>query len=635
MVPSGRTTQPSSSFVGREDERAWIRQCLGSGPARWVHFSAPGGWGKTALLHQLAKEHDAQWLDAASARSGLAALEAGSLALIDDYSPARLGSDGIQRMLAEVPSSALLVTAARSSSADRRALTPRSDLLSWRELAGLSASSTRELLANYGLDAELEPLLHLSGGHPRSLVEYATARHEKWLTSSEEFCLDFPEFTPVFLREHPRALALLGLSRVLRSDVIDHVLGPSAAEGARRWLDEHAFVRSMPGGWVASSLYRDEILRRVGLMNPSLVAEVRALALDWYADAIDRGGTYASRLGLATDWPDFLRGHEADIETFDGLHDPNLVWRNATEADRPLISRAVGASMGPRSADSVCQLIGLPHAKTLLLVDDAGDALSLFQTVDGNAVGPSQDACLEHLRARDVLANSCVVRAWLPLVPDPHPSVMPTTVARSAAEAFARPRLDRYLIIAQASADGARDWVARNYLVHFEDLGFTLDNRRFEVIGYDFREKSAGEHMREAAQRLLQLATASQRGTVGLAETRESVSLHDVRDALLAFGDDSRLGRCALSQHVAQGEPPARAAERVRALIRRACDDLRDEDARALIEKAYFERTQKQRALADDLGMSYSTFRRHLSRAVENLTLLVDAQDQTGCRDGL
>lgn len=632
---SGRRLQePSASFFGREEERGLVRDHLAQGDStRWLHFSAPGGWGKTALLHRLANEHACHWVE--STASSLSIEDLGeataSLVLIDDYSPARLSPAALHQFLAEIPTGVLLVSAGRNSSTDRGGGTTHPGVLSWRELGGLSTSSTRALLTSYGLEADLSFLLKASGGHPRSLVEHAVARRDRWLASAEGFCLDFPEFAPAFLKERPAALALLALSRVLRSELIDHVLG-SDSSADESWLREQLFVRSVPGGLIASGLYSDEILRRIGLTNPSLVAEVRSRALDWYANAIDRGGTYASRIGLATDWPYFLRGHEADLETFDGLHDPRFSWRIATNADRPLISDVVGASIGPDSAESVCRLIGLPFAQTLLLVDEQGTALSLFQTVDGDAMGPSHDACLEQLRAAGVLAKSCVVRAWLPLVPDPHPSVVATTVARSAAEAFARPGLDRYLIIVPSSDGGeAKSWVAKGYLVHFGELAITMDDQRFEVIGYDFRERSPGDHMRAAAERLLQRATSSQLAVRRVDTNEPLVSTSDVRDALLAFSDDSRLGRCALSHHFAKGESPAFAAERIRTVIRAACDDLRDEDARNLVEKAYFERTQKQRAVADELGMSYSTFRRHLSRAVQNLTLLIDARCD-GCR---
>ena len=93
-------------------------------------------------------------------------------------------------------------------------------------------------------------------------------------------------------------------------------------------------------------------------------------------------------------------------------------------------------------------------------------------------------------------------------------------------------------------------------------------------------------------------------------------------EALRWFRHDQRLSEVRLGAALRDLTSVER-AERVRALLLEAHRQMRptgrSPEPAELITRAYFERSQKQLAIAADLGLSLGTFRRRLREAVELL----------------
>ena len=68
------------------------------------------------------------------------------------------------------------------------------------------------------------------------------------------------------------------------------------------------------------------------------------------------------------------------------------------------------------------------------------------------------------------------------------------------------------------------------------------------------------------------------------------------------------------------GEPGGASAERLRATIEVAIGCLGDQPLEAVLRRTFVRGAPTQEAAADVLGLPFSTYRRHLAKAVEQLT---------------
>ncbi|MEM9694127.1 MAG: hypothetical protein AAGA56_16380 [Myxococcota bacterium] len=374
-----------------------------------------------------------------------------------------------------------------------------------------------------------------------------------------------------------------------------------------------------PEGFTIHALYRDSTLARLAELASPVLERLRQRGLEHLAQSLERSTDYHERINLARAWPFLLRPGQ-DLPGLESLGQSSAYWDVLAPSDMPRL-RAQSESRGrPRANIEAHHRSVRPHDASILR-DRRGVAIGTIQWVTGDEVAPEEwavDPCLARLQAEGRLAGSCIARHLDVLVEDRDAApVLAEIIARSAAEALGRPGIARYLV-ALDDRDVADSYAARNLWSRFSSLDFRVKEYEYWVAGYEFTARSAADWVRASIY-------PKPTDPLRLVSAAPSPRLSDhVRQALRDFHDDVRLASNPLGAH---HEGVASAAA-VRSLLRRAWDQLPADSpapcSRELIQSSYFERHGKQRAIAGDFGLAYSTYRRHLKRAVENLTLHVE-----------
>src|SRR3954470_2732155 len=107
-----------------------------------------------------------------------------------------------------------------------------------------------------------------------------------------------------------------------------------------------------------------------------------------------------------------------------------------------------------------------------------------------------------------------------------------------------------------------------------------------------------------------------------------------IRDALRSYVQTDLLAGNALleAQVVARGTPGTATPQALKALLAETAESLfaggRDQKVYRVLQLTYFDPAPKQEAAAERLGLSFSTYRRHLAAGVERLTEWLWQQEQ-------
>jgi len=159
---------------------------------------------------------------------------------------------------------------------------------------------------------------------------------------------------------------------------------------------------------------------------------------------------------------------------------------------------------------------------------------------------------------------------------------------------------------------------------HQPALDFKLDGRRFGVFGRDFLTESSRDFFCRYFAWMVELWTADARSPVpggqGPAELARGEVERIVRDALRLCDRPDLLGATELGRLRSVGAVDGAAMRDV--LLeecRRLFSSPRDAVLLEVIERSYFHPALKQEALAAELRISYSTYRRNLARATARL----------------
>lgn len=290
------------SFVGREAELEEVELlCRGEGP-QLLHFHAPGGFGKTTLLREIARrrrdETAVAFIDAGAVAPDVAALqqaferavesvragEAGrsSLLLLDSFHQHRaLEHEYASSLLPSLPSTTYVVSAGRLPLSPAFTVDPGwSSLLRQCVLEPLDLASARALLERRGVSPEQsEHLARRAAGHPLSLACLSLDEHLRPLREPGPLCL--PELSIGFLQEHADVLGALAAMPTLKRAFLSEVVGADELDGSETWLATLPFVRAVEDGLEVHTLYREPILRGLGRVAHDRLERTRQLAAEW------------------------------------------------------------------------------------------------------------------------------------------------------------------------------------------------------------------------------------------------------------------------------------------------------------------------------------------------------------------
>ncbi|WP_433383467.1 ATP-binding protein [Actinoplanes sp. CA-142083] len=283
------------SFVGRESELATFGELLGTGGVLFLY--GPGGIGKSSTLHQFQRRarSSGRTIDALDGReidpspeAFRSALGPASVLLIDGYEHLATLDDWLRREF--LPSRAetdVVVLAGRTAPAAAWRTDPGwRSLTTIRRLDPLGPGESVELLARAGVPVPLrESLVELGRGHPLAMALLADAA----LTGTVPRSLaDVPELITELLeclvREpptdaHATGLATCATAWLTTEDLLRDTVGPDAP-AVWEWLCRRPFITCGPRGLRPHELARDVLDASFERRSPDRYRELHRIIHD-------------------------------------------------------------------------------------------------------------------------------------------------------------------------------------------------------------------------------------------------------------------------------------------------------------------------------------------------------------------
>ena len=634
-------------FVGRQQELARLEAFLETTTPKHAHIWGPGGCGKTALLQQLrslAARQNARirWLDGAlidPAPAEIRALQGAaepSVILVDSFEKlAPIHQWFRQEFLTELPPETRGVTAGRQP------LPPEHWQLTSIELGDLTDAACRELLRLRGVPAHRHTsLIAATHGYPLALdlaamlddagADNATGELDPLV---ERLLEDVPS------ELHRRALWAASLVLVTTKELLEAMVWPEPPpvhelDSVYGWLASRSFMSRAPVGLQPHPLVRDILEARARASAPDDVARMigaaRSVLIEEFlaADAKTRETTNFALVHLHRNEP----GATLAVGTCQTYMD------SVRPEEIPLLDAAVLRHEGARAAELAAhwrhhcpqglfgcrdengRLVGFVHYLEL------GQVPRAWRVTD-----PALETAFAYLERHGRLREGEMLRLarfWMSLAE--HQAFVPVQ-SRLFAHMGAW-LLSPDAAVAMAVHAHPDAWLTRADQQH-DDLGrFEVDGVPFGLLGTDTRRRDLRRWFHRFYANM-----SRPPGHALRCQDLERAEILDrdtfvkaVDDALARYHDAARLAEAtlmrsrALREHLREG---ADVSERVRALreLLRAAIERTSEELSAngieptILAQTYLKPTAKQYAVAMDLGLPFSTYRRHLGRAVTHL----------------
>jgi len=653
-----------AAFVGREQELAAFESALtGAGTQRVLFVHGPGGIGKTTLLHRLriiaeraecpVVHLDARDIDC-SPESFLAAFADGRrAAVVGQTDPADAGDpapvlllDGYDRLktldhwlrtafLPSLRSDSVVVLVGREPPGAAWRTDP-----GWRAVATvcrldpLTDEESLDLLARCAVPDDGRPrLTRLGGGHPMTLALLADSASTAQLPDD---LTDAPDLVAALATHlvgeapseaHAQALALCSVSWLTGEDLLGMAIGAQAAQ-VWPWLESRPFITRGADG-----LYPHDLVREV------LEADLRRRSPQRYREVVGIVHRHAI---------ESLRSNDSATRVL-GAHQKLYLHRRG-----PLY----GSFWALRERGAAAVLAGRPedHPETIELIRRHEGAASaaiaarwleaqpegLFVVRSPNGIAgyflqvlyPADPALVDADPVLDAAVG--VANGSSPARPGEQISIGRFLGGRTALH-----QRDAYAVLASC-VGSTITWVRRPlawsfvtsiddefWVPNFSYLGLnpyrtvTFDGRQHTIFGIDWRRVPIDGWLDLMADREL----TGEHGPVPPEMMRpEPLSRHDfndaVRSALRDLSRPDRLAGSALMSTQLVGGHDADPTGRLRAGVLEAIAvvDERDVALGRVLDRTFVRAALTQESAAEVLDLPFSTYRRHLARAIEELT---------------
>ena len=653
-----------AAFVGREQELAGFESALtGAGTQRVLFVHGPGGIGKTTLLHRLriiaeraecpVVHLDARDIDC-SPESFLAAFADGRrAAVVGQTDPADAGDpalvlllDGYDRLktldhwfrtafLPSLRSDSVVVLVGREPPGAAWRTDP-----GWRAVATvcrldpLTDEESLDLLARCAVPDDGRPrLTRLGGGHPMTLALLADSASTAQLPDD---LTDAPDLVAALATHlvgeapseaHAQALALCSVSWLTGEDLLGMAIGAQAAQ-VWPWLESRPFITRGADG-----LYPHDLVREV------LEADLRRRSPQRYREVVGIVHRHAI---------ESLRSNDSATRVL-GAHQKLYLHRRG-----PLY----GSFWALRERGAAAVLAGRPedHPETIELIRRHEGAASaaiaarwleaqpegLFVVRSPNGIAgyflqvlyPADPALVDADPVLDAAVG--VANGSSPARPGEQISIGRFLGGRTALH-----QRDAYAVLASC-VGSTITWVRRPlawsfvtsiddefWVPNFSYLGLnpyrtvTFDGRQHTIFGIDWRRVPIDRWLDLMADREL----TGEHGPVPPEMMRpEPLSRHDfndaVRSALRDLSRPDRLAGSALMSTQLVGGHDADPTGRLRAGVLEAIAvvDERDGALGRVLDRTFVRAALTQESAAEVLDLPFSTYRRHLARAIEELT---------------
>jgi DNA-directed RNA polymerase specialized sigma24 family protein len=658
------------AFVGRIAERDLFRSAIaadkGAFSVLFVH--GPGGIGKSALLSRFADDArdagrcvvlaDGRTVDPspeAFATEAAKALDTpGAVLLVDTFERCQPIEGWFRcEFLPRLPPSAVVVVASRLAPAPQwRADLGGSEVLRTVSLRNLPPNDATTLLGRRGVPVQLrDAVLAFAGGHPLALslaAEVAAtdaSPTQPWTPGQDVIEILLSELIgTVPSAAHRHALEACAHAYTTTQELLAAVL---AAEGDPvelfAWLRGLPFIESGPVGLFPHDVVRDALDADLKWRDPQGYEAMHRGIRDHLLDrARTARGLMATRALRALS---FLHRHSGVMPDF-------VTWRGGDEvAETPLAAGDAGAvralaaeAEGERSADIVeYWLRRQPEAFVVYRGAASGEPVGFMAwlrldsfAADDVAIDPVVAAAWEHSRSvAPVRAGEYLALARFMVYPVAYqrPSPVSDLIAmRILSEWLRAQRLSwSYMVIADP-----KFWKPQmDYLEQWPiDQTPAVGDQPYTLFAHDWRAVPVDAWLdRRVPQELFgaQATPAPPEPELTVLSRQEFDAA--VRDVLRSWSRDDALAasplvtsRLIVDRH---GDPVQVLRDLLVAAVDTLAQDTRS-DLHRVVAVTFFHDVSTQEAAAERLGRPFSTYRRHLARAVEQVSEVLWQQELYG-----
>ncbi|WP_316574512.1 ATP-binding protein [Nocardia canadensis] len=650
-------------FVGRAGEVELFLSALDAEepPFSVMFVYGPGGVGKTALLAELSAVaqhagHGTVRVDGRTIEPSPSAFHAAvsepegpadrtsAVLIIDTFERLAPLEDWLREtFLPGLATDVLVVIAGRHPPAREWLNDP-----GWRELLrvvslrNLAPDDVRTFLRGARVpDDKHERMLALTHGHPLALALLVDLLAQ---TGGEvpATLVDAPDAVRALLtrfvdsvpsRRHRAALEVCAHVRFTTEALLRAALGESDCSEVFGWLCELAIIERGPLGLAPHEIARDVLDADLRWRDPESYLAVHGRVRGHLIELLDTAAEHGR-------WPVadlvFLHRHNPTISAY---WDWSSFGRAFPDRYRPTHRESILAMterhQGPEQAELVEFWLARQPDRFVVVQGPATEAIGYFcrlalheATEADLAADPGTRAMWEYATrygrprpGEPVHAGRFLVDAELNQRPSPTINVV---TARSTQYWLSQPDLTWEFIGAFADSDAWEPFMHHIDFHRAHDAGYEVGGQRYAVYAHDWRRVGIAAWLDLTNDRVVGGAAARPAPPVPELVLSRPEFADAVRSALREVGRGGRLERNPLLRSkVVHGRPGPATGATLRELLTTMSESLRDETRgeklhRAL-DRTYLRPAPTQERAAELLGLPFSTYRRHLTRAVERV----------------
>lgn len=682
-------------FVGRRKQLDRFRRALQADtlPFNVLHVHGPGGVGKTALLQAFARccrdeDVSAYPIDVrdvepspTSFRQALrSTLDAGeepvssaldgdsrrSVVLVDAYETISALDDWLRRkFLPDLPENVLFVFAGREEPAPEwRTESGWGALVETVSLRNLERDDGRELLRRRDVpESEYEAILDFTHGHPLALSLVADVMDQREEPAFEP--ADAPDIIATLLEQfvqkvpgpaHRAALEVASLVPYVTEALLETVLDMPDVHDVFVWLRDLSFVSHGDRGLVLHDLARDALTSDLRWRNPEWHDELHERARRFYASQL-KDASRGDVRRILSDLTFVLREHPLIEPFFKRLRSQwgeaaGLLEDEFEHRDEAAVATMVENHEGREATDHLETWVQHEAAEVHVYREAAGSVAGFMLTLGLHRLS-------EEELARDPMTRSAsaYLEAHAPLRAGERVSLFRFWMARegyqevSPVQSLIFIRQVRHYLTTAGLAYSilpCRDPDRWDRLFTYagmkrlEDADVELGNHTYALYGHDWRTQPPGDWLDALADRGFSTAPEPSPRDHDRMIVLSRADFEDaVKEAFKEMNRPDRLdenpllfSRVVTDAVDGDAGEPAR-IEVLQTLLAETTEELskdpRDEKYYRAVHRTYVQPAPTQEKAAEQLGVPFSTFRRHLNRGVERVTdILWDAEVSSG-----